>query len=388
MNDSVKKGCNKGRRALSIRVVLLFSVFCLLSSVVPVHAVRLKEIATIEGIRHNQLVGYGLVIGLNGTGDKNGTMFTIQSLTSMLQKMGIKLNQADVKVKNVAAVMVTADLPPFAKPGSKLDVLVSSIGDAQSLQGGTLLMSPLKGPNGQVYAVAQGAVSVGGYIAGGGGESAQKNHPTVGIISGGALVEMEVPMEIGSREEASTTISILLNIPDFTTSQRVATEINKSVGDDTAVAVDGAMVRLTVPDRFKEKVVELVSVVEGLDVNTDAVSKVVVNERTGTVVMGENVRISKVAISHGNLSVRIKTEVAVSQPQPFAFSAGAKTEVVPRQDLKVEEQEARLIELAAGVSLSDVVKALNAVGVTPRDLIAILQAMKSAGALQAELVII
>ena len=367
---------------------LLPIAFCLLLSVTPAHAARLKEIANIDGIRHNQLVGYGLVIGLNGTGDKSGTIFTIQSLTSMLQKMGIKLNQADVKVKNVAAVMITSDLPPFAKPGSKLDILVSSIGDAQSLQGGTLLMTPLKGPDGQVYAVAQGAVSVGGYVAGGGGESAQKNHPTVGIISGGALVEKEVPMEIGSREAFSTTISIILNMPDFTTSQRVATIINKSFGDDTAVAVDGAMIRLSVPDRFREKIVELVSVVEGLDVNTDAVSRVVVNERTGTVVMGENVRISKVAISHGNLSVRIKTEFDVSQPQPFTFSEGAKTAVVPRQELKVEEQEARLIELPAGVSLSDVVKALNAVGISPRDLIAILQAMKSAGALQAELVII
>lgn len=374
--------------ALRFTVLILFTVYYSLFTASTAHAVRLKEIANIDGIRHNQLVGYGLVIGLNGTGDKKGTTFTIQSLTSMLQKMGIKVNSADVKVKNVAAVMITSDLPPFAKPGSKLDILVSSIGDAQSLQGGTLLMTPLKGPDGQVYAVAQGAVSVGGYIAGGGGESSQKNHPTVGMISGGALVEKEVPMEIGNREAFSTTISIILNMPDFTTSQRVATIINKSFGDDTAVAVDGAMVRVNVPDRFKEKIVELVSVVEGLDVNTDAVSKVVVNERTGTVVMGENVRISTVAISHGSLSVRIKTELAVSQPQPFTFSEGAKTAVVPRQELKVEEQEARLIELPSGVSLSDVVKALNAVGVTPRDLIAILQAMKSAGALQAELVII
>ncbi len=368
--------------------IMLSTVCCLLSTVTPAHAVRLKEIANIDGIRHNQLVGYGLVIGLNGTGDKQGTTFTIQSLTSMLQKMGIKVNPSAVKVKNVAAVMITSDLPPFAKPGSKLDVLVSSIGDAQSLQGGALLMTPLKGPDGQIYAVAQGAVSVGGYIAGGGGESAQKNHPTAGMISGGALVERAVPMEIGSRDEFSTTISIVLNMPDFTTSQRVATTINNSFGDDTAAAVDSAMIRVAVPERFRGKVVELVSMVEGFDVNTDVVSKVIVNERTGTVVMGENVRISTVAISHGNLSVRIKTEFAVSQPQPFAFSEGAKTAVVPRQELKVEEQDARLIELPAGVSLSDVVKALNAVGVAPRDLIAILQAMKAAGALQAELVII
>lgn len=357
--------------------VFLFTAF-------PAHAVRLKEIASIEGIRHNQLAGYGLIIGLNGTGDKKGTTFTIQSLTSMLQKMGIKVSSSDVKVKNVAAVMVTADLPPFAKTGSKLDILVSSIGDAQSLQGGTLVMTPLKGPDGQVYAVAQGAVSVGGYIAGGGGESSQKNHPTAGMISGGALVEKEVPMDINGKD----AISVILNMPDFTTSQRVAAGINKEIGDDAATAVDSATVRLAVPERFKGKVVELVSMVESVNIATDRISRIIVNERTGTVVMGENVRIAAVAISHGNLSIRIKTELIVSQPQPFSFSEGAKTAVVPKQELKVEEQEARLIELPAGVNLSDVVKALNAVGVTPRDLIAILQAMKSAGALEAELVII
>lgn len=365
-------------------VFLLFTFHFSLLTVNAAYAVRVKEIASIEGVRNNQLVGYGLVIGLNGTGDKKGTTFTVQSLASMLQKMGIKVSPSDVKVKNVAAVMVTATLPPFAKPGSNLDVLVSSIGDAQSLQGGTLLMTPLKGPDGQVYAVAQGALSVGGYIAGGGGESAQKNHPTAGIISNGALVEREVMVDINGREN----LSVMLNRPDFTTSQRLAAVINSGLGEGTASAVDGAMVRVAVPEKFRERVVELVSLIEGMDISTDAVSKVIVNERTGTVVMGENVRISTVAISHGNLSIRIKTEFAVSQPQPFSFSQGAKTAIVPKQELKVEEQEARLIELPSGVSLSDVVKALNAVGVTPRDLIAILQAMKAAGALQAELVII
>lgn len=360
----------------------LLSVF--LFTVSTAHAVRLKEIASIEGVRHNQLVGYGLIIGLNGTGDKKGATFTVQSLTSMLQKMGIKVSSSDLKVKNVAAVLVTADLPPFAKAGSRLDVLVSSIGDAQSLQGGTLVMTPLKGPDGQVYAVAQGAVSVGGYIAGGGGESSQKNHPTAGMISGGALVEKEVPMSVNGKE----AISVILNMPDFTTSQRVAAGISGEIGDDAAVAVDSATVRLTIPERFKGKAVELVSMIESVEIATDRISRIIVNERTGTIVMGENVRISSVAISHGNLSIKIKTEFAVSQPQPFTFTPGAKTAVVPQQEVKVEEQEARLIELPAGVNLSDVVKALNAVGVTPRDLIAILQAMKSAGALDAELVII
>lgn len=374
----------KSFKLKSLLAALFLAPCSLLLAVPSAHAARLKEIASIEGIRHNQLVGYGLIIGLNGTGDKKGTTFTIQSLTSMLQKMGIKVSSSDVKVKNVAAVMVTADLPPFAKAGGKLDVLVSSIGDAQSLQGGTLVMTPLKGPDGQVYAVAQGAVSVGGYIAGGGGESSQKNHPTAGMISGGALVEKEVPMDINGKD----AISVILNMPDFTTSQRVAAGINKEIGDDVATAVDSATVRLMVPERFKGKAVELVSMVESVNIATDRISKIIVNERTGTVVMGENVRISAVAISHGNLSIRIKTELAVSQPQPFSFSEGAKTVVVPKQELKVEEQEARLIELPAGVNLSDVVKALNAVGVTPRDLIAILQAMKSAGALEAELVII
>jgi flagellar P-ring protein precursor FlgI len=370
--------------AHSLLSALLFTFHFSLFTVTSAHAVRLKEIAGIEGVRQNQLIGYGVVIGLNGTGDKKGTTFTVQSLASMLQKMGIKVSPNDVKVKNIAAVMVTADLPPFAKPGGKLDVLVSSIGDAQSLQGGTLLMTPLKGPDGQVYAVAQGAVSVGGYIAGGGGESAQKNHPTVGMITNGALVEKGVVVDVNNKE----VLSIMLNRPDFTTAQRVASAVNAGLGDGAANAVDGATINLKVPDSFKGKVVELVSLVEGLDVAADAASKVVVNERTGTVVMGENVRISTVAISHGNLSIRIKTEFAVSQPQPFTFTEGARTTVVPKQELKVEEQEARLIELPSGVSLNDVVKALNAVGVTPRDLIAILQAMKAAGALQAELVII
>lgn len=374
---------NSKLKVLRFTAVILFTFHFSLFAVSQAHAVRIKEIASIEGVRHNQLVGYGLVIGLNGTGDKAGTTFTIQSLSNMLQKMGMKVSPSAIKVKNVAAVMVTADLPPFAKSGSKLDVLVSSVGDAKSLQGGALLMAPLKGPDGQVYAVAQGPVSVGGYIAGDSGGSTQKNHPTVGIISNGALVEKEVPMQISDKD----VLSIILNSPDFTTSQRLAGTVSKEFGENAAVAVDGALVRLTVPEKFKGRVVELMSIVEGLDVKTDGISKVVVNERTGTVVMGENVRISTVAISHGSLSVKIKTEFMVSQPQPFS-PPGAKTTVVPIQEVKIQEQEARLIELPAGVALGDVVKALNAVGVTPRDLIAILQAMKTAGALQAELVII
>lgn len=381
-----RKGAVSGRLS-HLTNLLLFTIHCSLFTVftaVPAYAVRVKEVARIEGVRQNQLVGYGLVMGLNGTGDKKQTMFTVQSLTSMLQKLGVKVSPNEVKVKNVAAVMVTAELQPFAKPGSRLDVLVSSIGDAQSLQGGTLLMTPLKGPDGQVYAVGQGAVSIGGFAAGGGGESVQKNHPTVGMIANGAFVEKEVSIDVNNKE----VLSILLNRPDFTTSQRLASAINNGFGEGIANAIDGAAVRMMVPEKFKGRVVELASIIEGLDLITDAISRVIVNERTGTVVMGENVRISTVAIAHGNLSIRIKTEFAVSQPQPLSFGEGAKTAVVPKQEVKVEEQAAKLIELPAGVNLNDVVKALNAVGVTPRDLVSILQAMKAAGALQAELVII
>lgn len=367
---------------MSKKVIIAISILLiLLPFVSPVPAVRIKDVATVGGVRDNQLIGYGLVVGLSGTGDKKGTEFTIRSVTSMLTKMGINIDPALVSVKNVAAVMVTAKLPPFAKRGSHIDVIVSSIGDATSLQGGTLLLTPLKGANQNVYAVAQGPVSIGGYIGGSGGDSVQKNHATVGRIAGGAIVEREVDMELNEKKE----VRISLRHQDFSTAVRLADTINHSLQQKLAYPEDSGSVALTIPAEYQEKVVELIASVENLDIEIDSPAKVIMNERTGTVVMGENVRISTVAISHGNLTIQIKTQIKVSQPG--AFSRG-ETVVVPEGDVSVEEQEARLMVLSSGITVDEVVRALNSVGVTPRDLIAILQAIKAAGALQADLEII
>lgn len=368
-------------KALYSILLLLFISLTVSPLISPANAVRIKDMATVGGVRDNQLIGYGLIVGLNGTGDKKGTEFTIRSVTSMLTKMGITIDPSVVSVKNVAAVMVTAKFPPFAKKGSHIDVIVSSIGDATSLQGGTLLLTPLKGADQEVYAVAQGPVSLGGYIGGSGGDSVQKNHATVGRISGGAIVEREVELAINGKKD----ITISLRQQDFSTSVRLADAINQSLKQKLAIPEDPGTVMLTVPSEYQAKVVELIASIENLDIQVDAPARIILNERTGTVVMGENVRISTVAISHGNLTVQIKTQVEVSQPG--AFSKG-ETVVVPQRDVSVEEQPARLMVLPSGVTVDEVVRALNSVGITPRDLIAILQAIKAAGALQADLEII
>jgi flagellar P-ring protein precursor FlgI len=350
---------------------------------------RIKDIAEIVGVRNNQLLGYGLVGGLNGSGDKQGTEFTIQSLTNMLLKMGINVDPFQVKVKNVAAVVVTAELPAFARPGMKLDVLVSSIGDAKSLQGGTLMLTPLQGVDGETYALAQGPLSLGGYAAGAGGNEAGaggnarvKNHPTVGTIPSGAVVEraVEVPLDVRER------LHFVLHQPDFTTADAVSKAMNESVGQVVASSQDSRTVFVDVPAQFQDRVVDYIARLETIEVSVDAPARVVVNERTGTVVMGENVRISTVAVSHGGLSVVITEEPVISQPSPF--SRTGRTVETRDTEVSVKEDESHLMVLPAGVSLGEVVKALNAVGITPRDLIAILQAMKSAGALSAELIII
>jgi len=344
------------------------------------HAVRIKDIADIEGVRQNQLIGYGMVVGLDGTGDDGkNAVFTIQSLASMLEKMGVTVNSKNIeKVENIAAVMVTADLPPFAKAGSRIDVLVSSIGDAESLQGGTLLLTPLKALDGEVYAVAQGPVSIGGFSAGGAGGKIQKNFPTVGRVTGGALIEKEIPSDFNQKRNLSVT----LHNPDFTTVSRVAEAINTALDDRVAQTPDAGAVEVEVPERYSGNIVELVALIEGLEVTPDAVSKVVINERTGTVVMGENVRISTIAISHGNLSIVIKEAPEVSQPLPF--SAG-ETVVIPETEISIKEERTPLFLVESGVSIGEVVRALNAIGVSPRDLIAIFQAIKASGALQAKL---
>ena len=344
--------------------------------------VRVKDVARIQGVRENELVGYGLVIGLNGSGDKAGTLFTVQSITSMLQRMGIQVAKDRVGVKNVAAVVVTAKLPPFAKAGASLDVLVSSLGDASSLQGGVLLLTPLQAADGKVYAVAQGPVSIGGFNieAGGTGEKVQKNHPTAGRVPNGATIEREVPMTVVQNQ----TLAITLNSPDFTTAGRLAEAIDRSLGSGRSRAEDAATVRVTVESG--QDLIGLISRLEHVRLTPDRVAKVVINERTGTIIMGSEVRISTVAIAHANLSIQIKSELQVSQPAPL--STGGKTTVVPKSEVSVQEEKRQLTVLNEGASIGDLVQAMNALGVTGRDLISILQAIKQAGALQAELEII
>ncbi|RIK98947.1 MAG: flagellar biosynthesis protein FlgA [Proteobacteria bacterium] len=354
-------------------------VFCaLLVAAPPAGAARIKDLASVKGVRENQIIGYGLVVGLNGTGDKNRTEFTVQSLTSLLARMGIGVDAAAVQVKNVAAVMVTADLHPFARTGARIDATVSSLGDASSLEGGTLLLTPLHGADGQVYAIAQGALSVGGFAAGGGGSSVQKNHPTVGRVAGGATIEREVPFSL----EGRSRFEMALHDADFTTAQRVAAAIDAHFGAGTARPRDAGTLDVDVP--ANANVVDFLADLEALPVEPDRRARVVLNERTGTVVMGADVRISRVAVAHGSLSVSIATTNEVSQPNPLG-----RGDTVPfsNTDVTAVEEEARLSLLGGDgtVTIDELVRGLNALGVTPRDLIAILQAIRASGALSAEL---
>jgi len=387
-----------GRFRFSLLIVFAINVF--LASTVT--GARLKDIASIKGIRTNQLFGYGLVIGLNGSGDKGGTNFTIQGLVNMLEKMGVHVSAQDVKVSNVAAVMASATLPPFARIGKKIDVIISSIGDAKSLQGGTLLLTPLKGVDGRIYALAQGPLSVGGFSVGGAaGGGVTKNHPTVGRITGGATVEREIPLSLKNKRE----LIMILNNPDFITAARAANAINLCFGKGLAKPIDSGTLKITIPQSFQDKVVTLIARLEDLEVIPDSVAKVIVNEKTGTVVIGENVRILTVAVAHGNLSIQIKEEKEVSQPLSFAprpakgstatqvgggvvVAPGGSTVVTPKSEVTVEEEGKRLLLVPKGNTIGELVRALNAIGVTPRDLITILQAIKAAGSLQAELEII
>jgi len=367
------------------------------------YGARVKDIASISGIRDNQLIGYGLVVGLAGTGDDMKNGFTRDTLANMLTRQGLTMpSDKTLKAVNTAAVMVTATLPPFAKQGSKLDIAVSSIGSAKSLGGGILLMTPLRGADGAVYAVAQGAVTLGGYTTSGGGSGAVKNHPAVGRIANGALVEKEIRHELDS----SKTLTVNLFQPDFTTSSRLAAAINNFTGQSSARPLDSSSVSVALPADPRGNISEFISLIEGLDVPVDSQAVVVMNENTGTVVMGENVRISTIAVAHGNLSIQISEAPSVSQPQPFAprpttgsapatanegsviVASGGQTVVTTNRTATVEEGKEQLVVLPKGVTIQEVVKALNAVGVTPRDLITIMQTIKAAGALQAELRII
>ncbi len=358
-------------------LILLIGCFFLLPSAS--YAERLKDISTISGVRDNQLVGYGLVVGLDRTGDKSGSVR--QALSNMYQRAGINISAAALKPKNVAAVMVTADMPTFSKLGSRLDVIVSSLSDAKSLQGGTLLMTPLKGPDGNVYAVAQGAVSIGGFAGGSGGETVTKNHPTVGRVPSGALIEKEVPISFADM----SNIDIVLYTQDFKTVQSVINKIDEALQGAYATAEGPRSVNVQVPADYQGRVVDLLALLETVEVETDVPAKVVINEKTGTVVLGDRVTVSPVALSHGNLIVQIKTTFEVSQPT--ALSNTGQTAIIPDTETTVVETDTRLIPVS-GANLSEVVRALNSLGVTPRDLIAILQALKAAGALKAELEIL
>ena len=362
-------------------LMLMLILACLSASA---NAERIRDLASIQGVRQNQLIGYGLVVGLDGTGDMTmQTPFTTQSITSMLQQMGINMPAtaaATMMLKNVAAVMVTASMPAFSKPGQALDVTVSSMGNATSLRGGTLLLTPLKGGDGQVYAMAQGNLLVGGAGGAAGGSSVQVNHLSVGTISAGATVERAVPTPIGQGQY----VDLELRATDFTTASRVVDAINRSFMPGTASALDGRVVQVKAPINPDERV-SFLGQVEDIEVDpAEAAAKVILNARTGSIVMNQAVTIENCAVAHGNLSVVISTTPSVSQPGPFS---GGTTAVTQESKISIKSQKGSLITLK-GASLGDVVKALNAIGATPQDLLAILQAMKSAGTLKADLEII
>lgn len=345
---------------------------------IPVENVRIRDIARVESVRSNQLVGYGLVTGLNGTGDSQQSPFTIQSVVAMLQRFGVNVDPRLLRTKNVAAVMVTVDIPAFAKNGSKLDVTVSSLGDATSLLGGDLQQTPLLGADENVYAAAQGPLILGGFSSGGGGNTTTKNHPTSGRVAGGAIVEREIPTKLTDSDGA---VRINLSSPDFENAMRVAAAINAKLGPGSASALDSATVRVH-PAAEDTDLISLIAEVGALTVQPSVPAKVVLNERTGTVIIGGNVRIAPVAVAHGALTVEITSETLISQPGPLTKKG--ETVVAAQGDVKAQENRASLVELRPGATLAELVRALNALRVSPRDVIAIILAIKSAGALFAE----
>jgi flagellar P-ring protein precursor FlgI len=348
---------------------------------VPVGTARLKDVASIQGQTITPLIGYGLVVGLNKTGDRRQTVFSAQTLANMLERFGIAVQPGEIKIENVAAVLVSAQLGPYTPTGAQVDITVSSIGDARSLQGGTLVPTPLRAPDGQIVALAQGPLSIGGFGAGNGDNGVQVNHLTVGRVPGGGLVQEARAWT----PPAGGVLRLALHEPDFVSAGRVARAINQELGAMAAKAIDAGSVAIMVPAEYQSSLPELIARIEPLSVELDVTARVVINERTGTVVMGGDVRLGPAAVAHGNLSVRIATKYDVSQPAPLS---GGQTTVVPQTQLDVEEGEAQLVTLDAGATLGDVVRALNVLGVSPRDIIAVMQALKAAGALRAELVIL
>ncbi|WP_152512916.1 flagellar basal body P-ring protein FlgI [Desulfovibrio sp. X2] len=353
---------------------------CTLLAAQPAGAVRIKDIATFKGVRSNQLVGYGLVVGLGGTGDQRGSDFTIQSLVNMLDKMGVRVNRADIKPKNVAAVMVTANMMVSATPGSKMDVTVSSIGDAKNLLGGQLLLTPLKGIDGNVYATAQGALTLGGFLVQGTAAQAQKNTTTVAIIPNGATVERGVPFNFNDMQN----MTLNLSVADFSTTMQAVKAINREMGGDFAKARDISTIDIAVPQKFQGNLVPLMASLENIEIEPQTRARVVVDEKTGTVVLGQDVRLGKVAVAHGNLQIVVSNSAQVSQPPAFS---GGQTVAVPQTTIGVTQQNKRLM-LMEGATLRELVDGLNAIGASPQDLISILRALKAAGALMADVEVI
>jgi flagellar P-ring protein precursor FlgI len=360
--------------------ILVAVVIISLLAVQQCSAARIKDIVYVNGVRPNILIGYGLVVGLNRTGDKTNTVFTNQSLSNMLEQMGVIVDPRLTKVNNVAAVIVTGELPPFAKIGNRIDAVVSSLGDATSLEGGVLLMTPLKAGDGQAYAVAQGPITVGGFKEGGQGASVTKNHPTVGRIPNGVIVEQEISYESFKGD----AFRLSLKQPDFTNVRKVVERVN-DLFQGCAVAEDGGTIVISVPPRLRQDPVKFLSMIENLEIRPDNYARIIVNEKTGTIVIGENVRIATVAVSHGNVSVQIKEDKKVSQPLPYARG---ETVVTPDTQLKVEEEKGHFVLMEQGTSIKELVDALNAIGLSARDVITILQTIKAAGALHAELEVI
>lgn len=366
-----------------LRLILIIGFIAIASSAQSDTSMRvlIRDISSVEGVRENSLVGYGLVVGLNGTGDRRQTIFTTQTLSSVLQRMGVQVSPSVMRVNNVAAVFVTASLPPFARSGTKIDLTVSSLGDAKSIEGGLLLLTSLRGPDGEIYATAQGPVAVGGYAAGGGGNSRQVNHPTVGRVPAGGLVERDAPTDISH----NSSLVLLLEDADFTTAQATAEAINADFGIPLAKVLDSRRIEISPRNTLVNNFSALLTRIETLAVTIRPKAKVVVNERTGTVVIGNDVRLGAVSILQGNLEIEIATQFGVSQPAPV--SAGETTPVA-QPSLKTEESKARKVELGDGATVQDLIGGLQAIGATTRDIISILQALKRAGALQAELEVI
>lgn len=363
----------------------IITLFCICLSQSSVQAARVKDLADLQGVRNNQLVGYGLIIGLNGTGDDvKKSLFTRKSIINMVERLGISIETSEygqLKTDNIAAVMVTANLPAFARPGSTIDVKVSSIGDASSLAGGSLLMTNMKGPDGKVYAVAQGSVTVGAISFGGKTAKVQINHPTVGRIVNGAIIEQSINFSLPQ----NGNLLYQLKQADFTTAARMTDAINLRFGTDTASSIDSGSINIQMPEDYEHELVDFISNLENIAVAVDTPARIVVNERTGTIVMGQDVRISTVAVSHGNLNLIISEPTEVSQPNPLS---DGQTVVTQQTTISALQEEGQLVVLNMGVNIGDIANALNAIGATPRDLIAIFQAIKAAGALHGELVVL